>query len=39
DSANQRADDLSQSITELRRDQRWAVCDLQDKPRNTAELI
>ncbi|RNK73634.1 head completion/stabilization protein, partial [Xanthomonas vasicola pv. vasculorum] len=24
---------------ELRRDQRWAVRDLQDKPRNTAELI
>ncbi|AZR21954.1 head completion/stabilization protein [Xanthomonas vasicola] len=39
DSANQRADDLSPSITELRRDQRWAVRDLQNLPRNTAELI
>ena len=39
DSANQRADDLSPSITELRRDQRWAVRDLQNLPRSTVELI
>ncbi|WP_372167049.1 head completion/stabilization protein [Xanthomonas axonopodis] len=39
DSANQRADGLSPSITELRRDQRWAVRDLQNLPRSTVELI
>ncbi|RBC42820.1 head completion/stabilization protein, partial [Xanthomonas oryzae pv. oryzae] len=38
-SANQRADDLTPSITELRRDQRWAVRDLQNLPRSTVELI
>ncbi|WP_082346942.1 head completion/stabilization protein, partial [Xanthomonas vasicola] len=30
---------LSPSITELRRDQRWAVRDLQNLPRSTVELI
>jgi hypothetical protein len=39
DSANQRADDLSPSIDELRRDQRWAIRDLKGEPRVTVELI
>lgn len=39
DSGNQRADDLTPSISELRRDQRWAVSDLQGRPRSTVELV
>lgn len=39
DSANQRADDLTPSIDELRRDQRWAIRDLKGEPRVTVELI
>lgn len=39
DSANQRADDLTPSITELRRDLAWALSDLQGRPRTTVELI
>ena len=39
DSANQRADDLSPSIDELRRDQRWAIRDLKGEPRVIVELI
>lgn len=36
---NQRADDLSPSIDELRRDMRWAIRDLKATPRMTVELI
>ncbi|NWD70780.1 head completion/stabilization protein [Pseudomonas gingeri] len=36
---NQNADQLTPSIDEYRRDQRWAVSDLQGKPRTTVELI
>ncbi len=39
DSANQRADDLTPSIDELRRDQRWAIRDLKGESRVTVELI
>lgn len=39
DGANQRADDLTPSITELRRDLSWALSDLQSRPRTTVELI
>ncbi|KAF1719812.1 head completion/stabilization protein [Pseudoxanthomonas wuyuanensis] len=39
DSANQRADDLTPSIDELRRDQRWAIRDLKGQSRVTVELI
>lgn len=39
DSASQRADDLTPSIDELRRDQRWAIRDLKGDPRLTVELI
>lgn len=39
DGANQRADDLTPSITELRRDLAWALSDLQGRPRTTVELI
>lgn len=39
DSANQRADDLTPSIDELRRDQRWAIRDLKREARLTVELI
>lgn len=39
DSANQRADDLSPSIEELRRDQRWAIRDFLGARRVTVELI
>lgn len=39
DSANQRADDLTPSIDELRRDQRWAIRDFLGVPRVTVELI
>ncbi len=39
DSANQRADDLQPSIDELRRDLRWAISDLQQRPRCTIELV
>lgn len=39
DSANQRADDLTPSIDELRRDQRWAIRDFLGAPRVTVELI
>lgn len=36
---NQRADDLSPSVDELRRDMRWAIRDLKATPRMTVELI
>ncbi|MFC3549463.1 head completion/stabilization protein [Lysobacter cavernae] len=36
---NQRADDLTPSIDELRRDQRWAIRDFLGTPRMTVELI
>lgn len=36
---SQRADDLSPSIDELRRDQRWAVRDFLGEARMTVELI
>lgn len=36
---NQRADDLSPSIDELRRDVRWAIRDFLGTPRMTVELI
>ncbi|KTF40702.1 head completion/stabilization protein [Xanthomonas translucens] len=39
DGANQRADDLTPSISELRRDLAWALSDLQGRPRCTVELI
>lgn len=39
DSANQRADDLTPSIDELRRDQRWAIRDFLGVRRVTVELI
>ncbi|AWH47953.1 head completion/stabilization protein [Stenotrophomonas sp. SAU14A_NAIMI4_5] len=39
DSANQRADDLTPSIGEIRRDHRWAMRDLQGLPRTTVDLI
>jgi hypothetical protein len=39
DGANQRADDLAPSISELRRDMAWALSDLQGLPRCTVELI
>lgn len=39
DSANQRADDLTPSIAEIRRDHRWAMRDLQGLPRTTVDLI
>ncbi|MBD9478510.1 head completion/stabilization protein [Pseudoxanthomonas sp. PXM02] len=39
DSAAQRADDLTPSIDELRRDQRWAIRDLKGIRRVTVELI
>jgi len=39
DSANQRADDLTPSIDELRRDQRWAIRDFLGTRRMTVELI
>ena len=38
-SGNQNADDLSTSIDELRRDQRWAVRDFLGINRTTTELI
>lgn len=38
-SGNQNADDLSPSIDELRRDQRWAVRDFLGLGRTTVELI
>lgn len=39
DSANQRADDLTPSISEIRRDHRWAMRDLQGLARTTVDLI
>ena len=36
---NQRADDLTPSIDELRRDVRWAIRDFLGTPRMTVELI
>jgi len=36
---NQRADDLTPSIDELRRDVRWAIRDFLGTPRTTVELI
>ena len=39
DSANQRADDLTPSIDELRRDQRWAIRDLKGESHVFVELI
>lgn len=36
---NQRADDLTPSIDELRRDVRWAIRDFLGSPRMTVELI
>ena len=38
-SQSQRADDLTPSIDELRRDQRWAIRDLKGESRVTVELI
>lgn len=39
DSGNQRADDLDPSITEARRDLRWAIRDFLGERRMTVELI
>lgn len=39
DSANQRADDLTPSISEIRRDHRWAMRDLKARPRTTVDLL
>ncbi|NWB91597.1 head completion/stabilization protein [Pseudomonas agarici] len=36
---NQNADQLTPSIDEYRRDQRWAISDMQGKRRSTVELI
>lgn len=38
-SGQQRADDLTPSIDECRRDLRWAIRDFLGKPRNTVDLI
>lgn len=38
-SGNHKADELTPTIDEYRRDQRWAISDLQGKRRTTVELI